>query len=529
MATLLQSLVSAIALPWAKRSRVRVLNDYNLFTDIGWNGPTNESFLGIPAVLAAVRLISETVSGLPFDLYQKKNDGKNRVKAGWHPAADTFKKPNSWQNEFQVRELLTYSAICYGVGYAEINRDNNNRLLGLLPLVTSQVTLEADKLEGGMDVYSVREEDGTKRLITANRLFILNNFLGKGLLELCGQSMALSRAAEEYALAMFRNGCRPGGIITHPGRLSSEAKARLRADWEAMHKGTSNSFRTAVLEEGVTWTQVSGAAADAQTIEQRNFQVREVCRIFGIPPSKLSLEGSNYSSMEQENISFLQNCITPWLLRWEQQASQKLLNPFEQGEYYWKHQVNALLRADTITRAKYFAVARNWSWLSPNDIRQLEDLDEIPGGDEYMHPVNMQPLTEDLGSPGARAPVSDPTAESLSTILGDGVDSPTPDTLPQVVASKVQDQTQQPQQTDLASTALNGAQIASLLEIVTQVSTGMIPLASAKAIALASFPFLDQSVIAGIFDPIDVKPAPVQPQPEPAQQQAQPSTNRKRR
>jgi hypothetical protein len=373
-----------------------------------------------------------------------------------------------------------------------------------------------------MDLYSVRDDNGTVRYITANNLFIIQNFLGKGLLELCGQSLSLSRAAEEYALAMFRNGCRPGGIITHPNRLSTEAKARLRADWEAMHRGTSNSFRTAVLEEGVTWTQVSGAASDAQTIEQRTFQVREVCRIFGIPPSKLSLEGSNYSSMEQENISFLQNCITPWLLRWEQQSAQKLLNPMETS-FYWKHQVNALLRADTLTRAKFYAVARNWSWLSPNDIRSLEDLDEIPteAADQYMTPVNMQPLTDDMGSPGARAPASDPALEPLATILGDGEDSTTPDTPAQVVAGSTQASTQP----DLASTALNGAQIASLLEIVTQVSTGMIPLASAKAIAIASFPFLDQSVIASIFDPIEVKPVAPVPEVVP---QTQPASRKRR-
>lgn len=57
--------------------------------------------------------------------------------------------------------------------------------------------------------------------------------------------------------------------------------------------------------------------------------------------------------------------------------------------------------------------------------------------------------------------------------------------------------------TNIASTALNGAQVASLMDLATQVSTGQLPLLVAKAIARAAFPFVDESVLSEIFTPLE--------------------------
>lgn len=54
---------------------------------------------------------------------------------------------------------------------------------------------------------------------------------------------------------------------------------------------------------------------------------------------------------------------------------------------------------------------------------------------------------------------------------------------------------------EIAKTALNGAQIASLLTIVTQIVTGQLPFDTGRAVIEASFPTLTSDEIDGILDP----------------------------
>jgi hypothetical protein len=59
---------------------------------------------------------------------------------------------------------------------------------------------------------------------------------------------------------------------------------------------------------------------------------------------------------------------------------------------------------------------------------------------------------------------------------------------------------------DVASQALNGAQIASLLEIIVQTTANVLTVPSAKAITTASFPMLSQEQINSIFDNLSTTP-----------------------
>lgn len=486
------------------RGQVRVLNDYfNWQSYVGNGAPsaTNADFLGIPAVLAAVRLTAETVASFPLPLFKRGRDDA-REKAKWHPAANLWKRPNPYSTEIETRSILIVNAMVDGFAYGWIDRDEAGNAVGITPFDKGAVTPSRDN----PGLYECRKSTGEIVAVPEQNLFILSSFLGKGLAELCATSFELSRAAEKFAAQMFLNGCRPGGILVHPNKLTTEARERLRREFESVHQGPDKAFKVMIAAEGMQWQDVAGAANDAQAVEQRRFQVEECCRIFNVPPSKMGLVES--ADIEKENVNWLQSSIMPLCERFEQQAVKKCLLPLDQDDYYWKHNFNSLLRADTISRAKYFAVARNWGWKSVNEIRKLEDENPIDGGDQYLSPVNMSPLVPDLGSPGARAPGNDSPVEDqelglLPPQVGDpaaptttpGAGTPGAGSIPAPAASA---------SADVASTALNGAQISSLLEIVNQLATGLIPVESAKAIALASFPFLPDSTISSIFDPVRV-------------------------
>jgi hypothetical protein len=185
------------------------------------------------------------------------------------------------------------------------------------------------------------------------------------------------------------------------------------------------------------------------------------------------------------------------LIRFEQELACKLLNPAEKKVLYFEHLVDGMLRADQAARYAAYAIGRNWGWLSVNEIRARENLEPVEGGDQYLQPLNMQALS---APSGASAPSSTPALGVVATVdaVPTAVDATAAATAPSV---------------DVAATALNGAQIASLVDLVAQVGAGTIPVDSAKAIANASFPFLSPQVIAQIFDAITpaLVPAPLAP------------------
>ncbi len=510
MATGFLGLVSTFGSRLFRRSHpVRQLRDWNQFTNPWAYNPRAEDYLGIPAVWTSVRLIASTIASLPLKLYQRDNDnGRTALSARGHPVAGIFARPNPFQTEIEIREELVFSALVYGYGYAEISHDEQGRAVTLSPIPFTDVQEDTHPVTGER-VWRVNEHDGTgrTRVLPDSSMFCFSGFMGKGLGEVCSKSLELTRAAQEYAQAVFENGAQPGGTLSVPGVLNSEAAERLRREWERRHSGIGNSFRTAILQGGATYSSNNGSNQTAQAVEMRQFQVAECARVFGIPIGKL-VDG-NTNSPEATQIIFLQDCIRPYLVRFEELSSKKLLLDGEKSSLYWEHSIDGILRADIVSRFKAYSVAKNWGIMSSNEIRKLENMPAIDGGDTFLSPVNMSPLVPDLGAPGARAPSSEsPLSAEMS------IDEPTPgeDILPgEGGGFPIQPAGKAAAQVpggspDVASTALNGAQIASLVELVNQVGQGLVPAASAKAIASASFPFLAASIINSIFDPVQVRP-----------------------
>lgn len=396
-----------------QRGRPLVLNDYNAIEQT-WNGrPGAMDYLGIPAVLAGLRLVSETVAGLPLHLYHRQVDG-GRNRAEDRNEADVWKY-NENRNEMEIRSSLIFQMLVRGIAYARISRIEGGARK--IQEISADYIIEKTDDLMGKKIYGIKSDpyanDADTWVSEADMFVLRGTFNGNSLLDLCRNSLELTKAAQDYGSTLYANGARPSGVLTHPGKLSDDARRRLRSDFEKLHSGLANAGRIAVLEEGLTFTPTSTSPEDAQTIQTREFQVREVCRIFGIPPAKMGLGGGG-ESIEAQNIQFLTDCIQPHLIRVEQEANRKLVREHEWGWYTWEHSVEGLLRADILTRYKSYSIGRNWGWLSVNQIRKLESWDPIPGGDTFLSPTNMQPLTDT--APGARAPASDQPVDPMDPL-----------------------------------------------------------------------------------------------------------------
>lgn len=349
----------------------------------------------IVAVYACVRLLSESVASLPLHLYKVVDDGK--VKALDHPLYKIlYREPNPEMTSFTLRETMMTSLLLWGNAYAQIIRDGRNNVLALYPLLPENV--EVDRDENGQiyyiyHAYTDEKPGETNKDIYFRRDEVLhvtglsfNGLVGFSPIAMMKNALGTTLAVERYGSAFFKNGAQPAGVLEHPGTLKDPQKIRDR--WSDVYGGANNAHKVAVLEEGMHYKPISLPPEDSQFLSTREFGVEEICRIFGVPPHMVQdLKRSTFSNIEHQGIQFVQHTLRPWLERFEQAIIKDLLLEDERDDYFPKFNVDGLLRGDYKSRMEGYAIGFSNGFLSPNDIRRLENMDLIPdeeGGNVYV-------------------------------------------------------------------------------------------------------------------------------------------------
>lgn len=397
------------------------LSDETAWVSPSLGGPsaTGETVNGqtaitVPAVWECVRILAEDVASLPLHIYERTDNGK--VKAPKHPLYQLLHtRPNPEISSMVFRETMQAHLALFGNAYAEVEVNAAGRPVALWPITPDRVTPR--RVRAGEIVYDV-EVDG-REIALSNVLHIpglsFDGMLGYSPITVAREAVGLALATQKFGARLFGNGARPGGVLEHPGRISTEAAKNLKRSWEDAHGGLSNAHRVAILEEGLKWSAISVPPEDAQFLETRQFQVRDIARIFRIPPHMLGdMEGgASYSSIEQQALAYLKHTLRPWLVRWEQAINWTLFTEGERGRYFAEHSVDGLLRGDISSRYSAYNIGRNGGWLSVNDIRELENMNplEEKAGGTYLVPLNMTALdangTVMMEPPDAKTPTPD--------------------------------------------------------------------------------------------------------------------------
>jgi HK97 family phage portal protein len=372
---------------------------------------TENTALNTTAVYACVKVIAESIASLPFHLIRETGGVRNRARD--HPLYGVLHDlANEETTSLNFREAMLASLLLWGNAYARIERDNNGHVSALWFLKPRNVEVERSKVTGKI-VYRYTDEDtGQLTELSAREVFHVLGFSLDGLkgispIRQARQTIGLTMATEEYGAKFFSNGARPGGVLETAGVVKDPE--RLRAAWNAQFQGSRNGHRVAVLEEGVKYHTIGIPPDEAQFLETRKFQLSEICRIFRVPPHMIAdLERATFSNIEHQAIEFVQHTLRPWIVRFEQAVYKSLLNEYERQTYYARFNVDGLLRGDYASRMQGYAIGRQNGWLSANDIRGLEDMNPIDGGDVYLVNGNM---TVPTITPPTAEPQSPPQAE----------------------------------------------------------------------------------------------------------------------
>lgn len=379
-------------------------NEYGITSFAGIRINENNS-IKYSAVLACVRIISETIASLPLFVYKRLKEGKE--KAPDHPLYNILhSQPNPEMSSFIYREMMAIHLLLWGNSYSQIIEDDFGNIGELFPLLPWNMTVMRENTSLKL-IYKYKLPDNSEIIIpNRNILHIIgmsfDGLVGKSLIALAREAIGLGMAMEEFGAKFYGQGTQFGGFIEHPKTLGEKAFENLKASMKEKYQGIANSHKIMILEEGMKFSKNIIPPNYAQFIESRQFQLEEIARIFNVPPHLIKdLSRSTYDNIEQQGIEYVVYTIRPWLVRIEQTLYTRLFSEAEKKIYFIEFLVDGLYRGDIQSRYNAYNIGRNGGWLSADDIRELENMNPLPDGQGkiYWMPLNMTDAKEVLMSP----------------------------------------------------------------------------------------------------------------------------------
>jgi HK97 family phage portal protein len=344
-----------------------------------------ETVFRVNAIFSAVSLISDTISTLPVDSYIRRDGARFafRPRPAWvqQPDVDTTKE--AFYGSLIVSMLLD------GNGFVRVFRDGAGRVVNMTVLNPAKVEIRKDKVGGVTYIY-----EGENKPLNKNELLHIPDVVRPG--ETRGISrvtalkdnFGLALALESYAARFFGQGASTQGIIEFPGNLTPEQAKQLVDGFDARHKGFRKSHKTGVLSGGAKYVNTSVENDKAQFIDSRRMAVEDVARAFNIPPHLLGLPGTNtYSSVEQNNIAFVTHTLRPIVQKLESAFTPLMANEPGGTTAFIKFTLDGLLRGDANSRFTAYSTGLQAGYLTINDIRRLEDLPPVDGGEIIRVPL----------------------------------------------------------------------------------------------------------------------------------------------
>jgi HK97 family phage portal protein len=387
--------------------------------------------LQLSAVYRCVEVISDAIASQTWDITEYKPD-EGFVNNLFHKSAYLLNyEPNPSMSRYTMMKTLIAKVLLEGNGFLIIRRNGIGDPVRL-DLVNGQVTMFKrpngtiyyNVQYAGYDVISAQFSGGDTETVDATDMIHILNYSYDGIqgistLTHAANSIGLACASESSAKGFFSSGANLSGILTvgsglddgiTGGKLTADKAKEMKNAWAATFNVTSGSpGGVAVMEDGVKFTPVTVNMKDAQMLETRKFNVVEICRFFGVHPSKIfDNENLTYSNIESFQLGFLTDTVAPWDARIEAEFNRKLFRPSQRLYTKVRLNIDELISADMDTKANYYQKMYQVGAYTPNEIRVKVGQPKIKGGDDSYRPLNLIPVDQ-------IAPKSVPVDKKLNT------------------------------------------------------------------------------------------------------------------
>ena len=359
---------------------------------------TERAALGLPAYYSGVRFLSETLATLPAKVYRRRGEAREPDPA--HPVQRLLaEEPSELATPAVFAETLWHHAICWGNGYALIERDRAGKptaLYNLPPDRTEPIRVE------GRTWYVVRDADDRPQPVPAGDILHIPGLGYDGLkgyspIRLLGESLGLGRMAQEWATRFYSNGAHLGGVISTEAELTPEQLADVRREINQRHSGLGNAAKWMVLMGGATAQPLGAPPETAKLVEVLAISTNQIAQILRVPPIHLYDFGratwGNAAEMDRYTVTY---SLRPWLVKAEQELARKLFTRAErEAGHYVRYSVDSLLRGDPQARAEAQRLRLSEGLTSLNEERALDERPRIEAAwaDAHRVPANAMPAS----------------------------------------------------------------------------------------------------------------------------------------
>jgi HK97 family phage portal protein len=333
------------------------------------------------ALLRCVSLISESIGMLPLNVILR---GDEKAYATEFPLYHVLKhRPNEFQGPYKFKSTMQLRVLLHGNAYARVIW-RGNTVVRLIPLDSRKVT---PKMNDDFTVrYEVQRPDGSIAMLAARDILHLadlaeddHGLIGLSRVAKAKETLGLASQAQKAAARIFRNGVMAGGALMHPNKLNDEQIENIATSLQERYSGADNAHKWMVLEDGMKAEKWSATAADSELGKNRNHQIEEIARAFGVPRPLLMMDDTSWGSgIEQLGIFFVQYGLQHWFSIWEEGCANTLMSDRERQTMYIKFNERALLRGTLKDQADFFAKALGAGgsapWMKPNEVRDLQEL-----------------------------------------------------------------------------------------------------------------------------------------------------------
>jgi len=365
---------------------------------------TPHTALGLPAVAACVRLISEMVARLPVALYRKGPQGPEECPA--HPAHQVVNWPSELHHGFAFRRLLMLGPLLGGNGYARVHRSALGEPAELEWLSPTSVQVERLKAQRYL-TYRIEGEQGlfTTRDILHLRALSTDGVRGLSPITLLRESIGTSFSLRSRASGLLDRSAQFSGVVQMPPEATPEQVAQMREFWTRRHQGLGTAGIVPILQ-GAEFKALGGmSAVDAEFLENRVFELQEIARLYGVPAFLIGDTAATTwgSGIEQLNLGFIHYCLDPWLINLEQTLNATLLTRAEAAQgYFFKFDREELGTQTLPSQSAFITAMRQVGVFSANDAREWLGYrrKDSAGMDDYQTiPVGGGPVTPSEDNP----------------------------------------------------------------------------------------------------------------------------------
>lgn len=356
---------------------------------------TERTAMAVSAVYSSIGLIAGSVSSMPIPVYERSSTGRKSVD---HPLWWLFnEQPTPAFSAAVFWEYLIWSLLLHGDAFARIHRG-----IGLGAAQISRIEplhpLDVTPLRNGDRIaYRILLIEGGTITIDQDDMLHIPGLGFDGLRGLsplryaAKSSIGLSLAADEYSSRFFSNGARPDYVVSVAGSMTPAQAEIFRESWMARYGGLGNAHIPAILSGGGDVKALSLNPEDAQLIQTRNYQASDIARFYGVPGHMIGIHEKTSSwgtGIEQMSIGFIKYTLQRHLVKIEQEINRKC---FRTAKNFVEFNFSGLERGDYKTRNEGYRIAAGRAgepgWMTINEIRRLENLPPIEGGDDLFVPA----------------------------------------------------------------------------------------------------------------------------------------------